>query len=98
VNDREFRNQYLGEPKPTDHRLLDLAREYYRRTEAYDRTVCTGPMTRDGIMPATYRERGLINHHAGIVLSELRKQAERQGFTKDEFRSAMRLALEMGVE
>lgn len=37
---------------------------YYDECEAYDRSVCTGPVCRDGIMPMTARERSLVGQHA----------------------------------
>ena len=43
------------------------ARDYHRRCEAYDRTVCTGGFGKGGgIMPATNREYILINSNASI--------------------------------
>lgn len=71
---------------PTPAALIDLAAEYHRRTEEYDRTVCTGPMGRDGIMPATTKELFLINRNARDVWHELVKKAVEQGFSRDEFR------------
>ena len=34
-----------------------LAIQYVYETEAFDRAICTGPMGRDGILPATPQER-----------------------------------------
>ncbi len=85
----DFRSLYVAEfPPPTERELqLDaLAREYYRRTEEYDRTVCTGPVTRDGIIPATSRERGLINRFAAAAWRDLMRQAEQFGATYVEMR------------
>lgn len=48
-----------------EKQLYELAQEYHRQTEAYDRMVCTGRIHEDGgIMPATAREHGLINRNA----------------------------------
>jgi hypothetical protein len=80
----ELQSLYLCEPTPPDERLVALARAYHDRTEAYDRTVCTGPIGRDGIMPATPREFGLINRNAALVKNELTMEAERLGFTRAE--------------
>lgn len=71
----EFRSLYLGEPQPMDSALLDLARIYYRLTEAFDRKVCTGPITQDGIMPATSAQLAAINRYAAEVLQELKRKA-----------------------
>ncbi|HEV3436895.1 MAG TPA: hypothetical protein VG122_06030 [Gemmata sp.] len=75
----------------TDGRALwDLAKEYHERTEAYDRTVCTGPIGRDGgIMPANGRESGLINRNAAAVRKEIAARAVEMGFTLDKLQEAI---------
>ena len=73
-----------------DWRALDkLAREYHRRTEEYDRTVCTGPIIRGAIQPMNDRERARINRHALKVSRELRRKAAELGFTRAEFNAAV---------
>ena len=51
-------NEWQQEWQPTerDNRLHELATRYHAECEAYDQTVCTGPMGQDGIMPATPHE------------------------------------------
>jgi hypothetical protein len=85
----ERRSVFECEFPPPDARLFALARAYHERTEAYDRTVCTGPIGRDGIMPATPRERGLINRNAGIVMREILHEGQMLGFTLAELRHAI---------
>lgn len=68
---KEF-GAYSFEPEPDP--LYELALEYYRRTEAYDRTVCTGPFVDGCIMPASYKEQALVSRNAISVLRELQKQ------------------------
>ena len=80
----------IGTPEPDPPELFDLAKSYYERTEAYDRTVCTGPIGRDGIMPANYREMALINRNALAVLKDVQEQAERLGYTREQLKAAMR--------
>jgi hypothetical protein len=72
-----------------DSELVALAEEYERRAEAYDRTVCTGPIGPDGIMPATHAELAAINRHAHQVRRELVERAVRAGFTETQFKEAM---------
>lgn len=72
-----------------DRELVALAEEYDRRAEAYDRTVCTGPIGPDGIMPATHAELAAINRHAHQVRRELVDRAVRSGFTEAQFKEAM---------
>lgn len=56
-----------------------IAKEYHVRTEAYDRTVCTGPVVRGAIMPMVGTNQfALINKHALQVLSELKDRALRE--------------------
>ena len=72
-----------------DPDLVNLAAEYYRRAEEYDRTVCTGPIGPDGIMPATRAELAAINRHADQLRRELVDRAMRIGFTAAQFKEAM---------
>ncbi|MBN3839346.1 hypothetical protein [Burkholderia sp. Ac-20349] len=88
----DLRSLYFALPEPTDPQLLELARSYYRNTEIYDRHVCTGPMTRDGIMPATPRERALINRNAHRVMANVSDAAEQLGFSREQLRDAMKIA------
>jgi len=81
--------QLQGEFVQADKDLFTLAAEYHERTEAYDRTVCTGPIVRGGIMPATAYERVAINRHAAIVRAELLACALRLGYTNEQFQKAI---------
>jgi hypothetical protein len=81
----------FGEFTPEPVTPIDnLAREYYARAEAYDRTVCTGPIRDGSIMPANWREQSLINRHATNLLRELNERAERLGYTRRDLHQAMR--------
>ncbi|MBB6153695.1 hypothetical protein HDC30_000889 [Pseudomonas sp. JAI115] len=55
----------------SQQRLLDLAQRYVDETEAYDRTVCTGPIRRDGIMPVTRHEFALVNLNARLAMDRI---------------------------
>jgi hypothetical protein len=79
-----------------DPDLVKLAAEYHRRTEEYDRMVCTGPIGRDGIMPATRAELGAIDRHARQVRAELVDRALQAGFTEPQFKEAMMHHLRRG--
>ncbi len=85
---------YFGEFERTPHddEMLALASEYYDRTEAFDRTVCTGPVVDGGIRPVTYRELGMINRHATQVLRELQIRSG----DADGLRVAMRAVIASG--
>lgn len=71
---------------PEERARHDIAREYYLRAEAYDLTVCTGPMGRDGILPRTDREGVLINRNAIALRKEL---MDRTGMSYREFIGAL---------
>ena len=84
-------NEYLNEWQPTerDNRLHELATRYHAECEAYDRTVCTGPAGRDGVMPANPRELGLINRKAHAVRKNLEEEAQREGIGREELAQAI---------
>ena len=87
-----FQREYLGAPRtpsPEEKRLRELAREYHQRTEAYDRTVCTGPIVRGGIMPATGEERALITRNANAMRYDLGVEAAKLGFTPKQWQEAI---------
>ncbi len=69
--------------------LHQLARDYHALTESYDRSVCTGPIVRGGIMPATAEQRALINRHAAEVRKRLLAEAMRLGFSDQDFQRAI---------
>ncbi|WP_122299289.1 hypothetical protein [Pseudomonas syringae] len=70
----------------SERRLLALAQQYVTETEAYDRTVCTGPIQRDGIMPASRHEFALVNRNAHQTMDRL--CAENPDFTRQQLRRA----------
>lgn len=82
--------QMMAQPAPTPVFLWELAREYFRRTEAFDRTICTGPVLHDGVMPSNPREQAAITRNAESTLRELRNRAEFEGHTYAELRQAMK--------
>lgn len=85
-------NEWQQEWQPTerDNRLHELATRYHTECEAYDRTVCTGPIGQDGIMPANPREMALINSNAHAVLKRLMEKAAREGIGREELSMAIR--------
>lgn len=87
----QYRALFYGEfsIEGQDPDLVALAEEYYRRAEEYDRTVCTGPIGPDGIMPTTPAELAAINRHADQLRLELVDRALQAGFTAAQFKEAM---------
>ena len=62
----EFKQEYFTEFRnpPWNKEVAALVENYYVRTEKYDRLICTGPMGKDGILPANGIELGLICQNA----------------------------------
>lgn len=54
-----------------DQLLQSIAEQYVRETEAYDRTVCTGPIRHGSIIPVTSHQRALVNRNAQELLTSL---------------------------
>lgn len=71
-----------------DQQLRQLAERYVRESEAYDRTVCTGPIGRDGVMPATPHERALISRNAQQLMDTLCRE-QCGTFSRAEIRQAV---------
>jgi len=79
-----FNVLYCGTWDNQRSELDSLAAEYHERCEAYDRTICTGPIIRNAIMPATNRERSKSIGNARTVLYELEQRAARVGYTRGQ--------------
>ncbi len=87
-----FERRYLAIPYfPTENeiRLRELAEEYHRRCEEYDRTVCTGPLRNGEVMPADGAELVAINKNAQYVLRRLEKQVVALGFDRRQWQKAI---------
>jgi len=82
-----FQGEFSIEGRDPD--LVKLADEYHQRTEAFDRSVCTGQMGHGGILPANPQEAALINANAHRIRRELVDRAGRAGFTEAQFKEAM---------
>lgn len=70
-----------------------LWRRYHEQCEAYDRTVCTGPIGRDGIMPATPTEHGLVLRHARGQHAEMMQAAAEAQISAETMARAKEIAL-----
>lgn len=81
----------LGEFRPTERErtLYELARRYHDECEAYDRTVCTGPVIDGAILPATPHERALVIRNAANVRRSLIASADLFGITAAELHRAI---------
>ena len=77
-------------PIKEEIRLRELAEEYHRRTEEYDRIVCSGPILNGAITPANGSEFTAINRHAQLVREELWKDVAPLGFDRKQWSEAIR--------
>lgn len=68
--------QKFPTPSAIELELYQLAQAYYLETEAFDRSVCTGPILHGEIYPATHSEHGLIQTNALKVLARQNLRAE----------------------
>lgn len=71
-------------PSERDLELHKLVVRYHTETEAYDRTVCTGPIISDEIFPRGPHELALINRNASKVFRDIKAEAERLGIHSAE--------------
>lgn len=69
--------------------VRSYAERYHVACEAYDRTVCTGPVLHGAVLPATRQEYRLINAHALEVLQRVQSEAAARGFTQMEVTAAI---------
>ena len=65
----------------THNPLRELALRYHAECEAYDRTVCTGPIRNGEIMPTTIQEVALVSRNARKVFAYLAQLAHMDGFS-----------------
>lgn len=84
---RNFNAWYTGtfERNYCEIALQQAAERYVSESEAYDRTVCTGPIINGAIMHATGRERAQINRAAVQLFKRLVATSNGQ-FTSDDLR------------
>ena len=82
--------EYLCNPAPEfPESLLEISRFYYATAEAYDRTVCTGPVKHGSIYPANNHEIVLINRFAAGLLKQCRAYAKQLGYSPEQLKAAM---------
>lgn len=86
---QEFMMGRFPEPTERELKLHALAVRYITETEAFDRTVCTGPIGRAGILPATHHELVAINRHSMNLLGKLAIEAKAIGFERSELLEAI---------
>ena len=82
--------EYFQQPyelSDKDLLLIELAAHYNTSTEAYDRTVCTGPIVRGEIQPASSREFYLISRNAAHTIKMI--LAGEPGITRKELYQAI---------
>ena len=87
----EFERVYESQESEAAHRELSrLAKQYHQETEYFDRAVCTGPIIRGGIMPATGSEHAAINKNASAVRERLFYETLKLGFSEKQWIQAIK--------
>lgn len=71
-------------PSKKDNKMHEMALRYHAETEAYDRTVCTGPIVDGSIQPFGPRQAALINRNARQVFLRILEEAARHGISNSE--------------
>ena len=87
-----FHSEFLGrfpEPTPEEIAARELAEDYHRVTEEYDRAVCTGPIVNGSILPACTQEISDINRFARVAFHNRLEKAIAQGVTPKQFQRAI---------
>jgi hypothetical protein len=92
VRQGEFKTVIMGEfvTDPRLNTLHDLAKEYRRRTNEYDETVCTGPVMQDGLKrPLGGLQQAMVMKNSRAVAEELLSRYPQHGFTRLELNKAV---------
>ncbi len=93
---REFYQEYLHEllGKPPEPRypkeVVDLARQFLREVEDYDRTVCSGPIEHGDIRCANGHEYSLVARNYQRTYIRFEDSARSFGLMPGEFRQIVR--------
>lgn len=66
---------WLQQSYPQNNDMTELACRYHRETEAYDKTVCTGPVVAGVIYPLNRKELCLVNINAQKTLGLIKQEA-----------------------
>lgn len=87
----ECRKQYEQEWRPTEQerKAAELAVRYHRETEAYDRTVCTGPIRDGSVMPIGPHELAMVNRNAIKVREQIMHEAAQHGISRQDMARAI---------
>ena len=83
--------QYVQEWQQADQerRAAELAERYHRETEAYDRTLCTGPIRDGSGMPIGSHELALVNRNAIKLRKQIMAEAAAAGISVEDMRRAL---------
>ena len=91
-----FPSEFLGSfPQPTPEEIAarELAEDYHRVTEEFDRSVCTGPIINGAIRPACVNELYTINRFARTAYANRLEKAIAEGVTPKQFQRAVAVAV-----
>lgn len=83
-------------PSREEDELRKLAHKYHKLTEAFDRTICTGPIVNGAIMPASPSEFSKSSKHATQIRDQLGEIASSLGFSKSQWHKEILTAYKSG--
>lgn len=83
----EFKQEWVQSDR--DRTLCELAQRYHREAEAFDRTVCTGPIINGAIMPIHPSEVAAISGNAIKLRKRFMLEAEFVGISRAELSRAI---------
>jgi hypothetical protein len=76
-------------PTDKDNKLHELAKRYHDETEAYDRTVCTGPIRDGSVMPIGTRQMALVNRNDIKVRERIMHEAAQHDISRQDIARAI---------
>ncbi len=76
-------------PTEQERKAAELAERYHRETEAYDRTVCTGPIRDGSVKPIGPHELAMVNRNAIKVREQIMLEAAQHGISRQDMAHAI---------
>lgn len=70
-------------------KIHELAKRYHEETEAFDRTVCTGPIINGAIMPMNPSEFALVLKNSILVREKIMIEAKAAGISSRDMKRAI---------
>ena len=79
-------------------KLIETALKYHELTEAFDRSVCKGPIIKGQIFPSDGKEFSMCNQNARVLKEELGKTVFAMGFSREDWLRAIQFTAHIHEE